>query len=114
MIFLFSLYCVPGSARPKSNYPPQNPNHYPNPVIMSHYSRAICLRFSIIPTFLLFCLFAAAQKKPEVPVDHRFDPLDQLFKQDQKELGQFVAMVWKDGKLLYQKQSSDDFTPKTG
>jgi CubicO group peptidase (beta-lactamase class C family) len=79
---------------------------------MSYSARPICLRFSLLPACLLFCLFVAAQKKPEVPVDHRFDPLDELFKQNQKDLGQFVALVWKDGKLIYQKQSSDDFTPK--
>jgi CubicO group peptidase (beta-lactamase class C family) len=80
---------------------------------MSYSARFNCLRFSLLATLLLFCLFAGAQRKPEVPVDHRFDPLDQLFKQNQKELGNdYVALVWKDGKLLYQKQGSDDFTPK--
>ena len=79
---------------------------------MSDSARFNCLRFSLMPAFLLFCLFAAAQKKPEVPADPRFDPLDQLFKQNQKDLGQFVALVWQDGKLIYQKQASDDFTPK--
>ena len=80
---------------------------------MSYSARFNCLRFSLLPAFLLFCLFAAAQRKPEVPVDHRFDPLDQLFKQNQKELGNdYIALVWKDGKLVYQKQGSDDFTPK--
>ena len=80
---------------------------------MSYSARFNCLRFSLLPAFLLFCLFASAQRKPEVPVDHRFDPLDQLFKQNQKELGNdYIAQVWKDGKLVYQKQGSDDFTPK--
>ncbi|HEV3411771.1 MAG TPA: serine hydrolase [Puia sp.] len=79
---------------------------------MSYSARSTCLRFSLLPAFLLFCLFAAAQKKPEAPVDHRFDPLDELFKQNQKDLGEYVALVWKDGKLIYQKQVSDDFTPK--
>jgi CubicO group peptidase (beta-lactamase class C family) len=92
---------------------PQNPNQYLNPAIMSYSIRFNCLRFSLFPAFLLFCLLAAAQRKPEVPVDHRFDPLDQLFKQNQKELGNdYVALVWKDGKMVYQKQGSDDFTPK--
>jgi CubicO group peptidase (beta-lactamase class C family) len=80
---------------------------------MSYSTRFIRLRFSLFPAFLLFCLFGSAQRKPVVPVDHRFDPLDQLFKQNQKELGNdYVALVWKDGKLIYQKQGSDDFTPK--
>jgi CubicO group peptidase (beta-lactamase class C family) len=58
---------------------------------------------------------AAAQKKPEVPVDHRFDPLDQLFQQNQKEMGnEYVALVWKDDKLVYEKSGSDDFSTKMG
>ncbi|HET6254821.1 MAG TPA: serine hydrolase domain-containing protein [Puia sp.] len=80
---------------------------------MSHSVRFTCLSFSPFPVLLLFCLTVAAQRKPEVPVDHRFDPLDQLFKQNEKELGKdYVALVWQDGKILYQKQGSDDFTPK--
>lgn len=47
-------------------------------------------------------------------MDHRFDAVDQLFKQNQKTLGNnFVALVWKDDKILYQKQGSADFTAKT-
>lgn len=80
---------------------------------MSYSTRSICLRFSLLQPVLLFCLAAFAQRKPEVVVDHRFDPVDQLFKQNQKELGnQYVALVWKDGKLIYEKSGSDDFTPK--
>jgi len=80
---------------------------------MSYSRRFTCLGFSLFPALLLFCLSVSAQRKPEVPVDHRFDALEQLFKQEQKDLGQFAALVWKDGKIVYQKQASDDFTPKT-
>jgi CubicO group peptidase (beta-lactamase class C family) len=90
----------------------QNPNQYLNPAIMSYSRRFTCLGFSLFPALLLFWLSASAQRKPEVPVDHRFDALDQLFKQEQKDLGLFAALVWKDGKIVYQKQASDDFTPK--
>ena len=31
---------------------------------------------------------------------------------NEKDLGLFAALVWKDGKIVYQKQASDDFTPK--
>jgi CubicO group peptidase (beta-lactamase class C family) len=80
---------------------------------MSHFFRSTCLTFSLFSAFLLFCLPAGAQKKPVVPVDHRFDPLDQLLKQSQKDLGNnYVAMVWKDDKVIYQKQGSDDYSPK--
>jgi CubicO group peptidase (beta-lactamase class C family) len=104
MVFLFDLYC---------SLPPQIPNQYLNPAIMSYSRRFTCLVFSLFPTLLLFCLSTSAQRKPEVPVDHRFDALEQLFKQEQKDLGQFAALIWKDGKIVYQKQASDDFTPKT-
>jgi CubicO group peptidase (beta-lactamase class C family) len=100
MVFLFELNCA------------QNPNQYFNSANMSYFRRFTCLVFSLFPAFLLFCPSASAQRKPEVPVDHRFDALDQLFKQEQKDLGLFAALVWQDGKIVYQKQASDDFTPK--
>jgi CubicO group peptidase (beta-lactamase class C family) len=57
-------------------------------------------------SFLLFCRPAFAQTD--------FSAVDQLLKQNQKELGKnFVALVWKDGKVIYQKQGDADFTPKT-
>ncbi len=112
-MFSFSNY-IARRARPGQiiNPLPQNPNQYGNSVIMSHSVRSICLLFSAFAVNLLFCLSAGAQRKREVQVDHRFDALDQLFKQNQKELGQYVALIWDTGKLVYQKQASDDFTPK--
>ena len=54
---------------------------------------------------LLFCLSVFAQSN--------FDAVDQLIKQNQKELGQgYAVLVWKDGKVIYQKQGYPDFTPK--
>lgn len=48
------------------------------------------------------------------PPDPRFDAVEQLLKQNQKNLGaNFVALVWKDDKIIYQHQGSADFTPKT-
>ncbi|HVW59873.1 MAG TPA: serine hydrolase [Puia sp.] len=73
---------------------------------MSYKVKTICLQFSLIPLCLLFCLPLFAQSD--------FSAVDQLFKQNQKALGNnFVALVWKDGKIIYQKQGSEDFTPKT-
>jgi len=79
---------------------------------MSHFIRSNCLRFSLLQFSLLFCLVGLAQRKPEVPVDPRFDPVDLLLKQNQKELGQYAALIWKDGKLVYEKSASEDFTVK--
>ena len=35
-----------------------------------------------------------------------------MFKQNQKALGNFVALAWKDGTIVYQKQAGPDFTAK--
>jgi CubicO group peptidase (beta-lactamase class C family) len=81
---------------------------------MSYKVQFTCRRFSLLSVHLLFCLLAFSQKKAEVVVDHRFDAVDQLFKQNQKTLGNdYVALVWKDDKIIYQKQGSADFTAKT-
>jgi CubicO group peptidase (beta-lactamase class C family) len=81
---------------------------------MSCKAQFTCRRFSLLFVHLLFCLLVFSQKKAEVVVDHRFDAVDQLFKQNQKTLGNdFVALVWKDDKIIYQKQGSTDFTAKT-
>jgi CubicO group peptidase (beta-lactamase class C family) len=73
---------------------------------MSYKIKPFCLLFCFSLTCLLFCLSLAAQSD--------FSAVDQLFKQNQKTLGNnFVALVWKDGKIIYQKQGNADFTPKS-
>jgi CubicO group peptidase (beta-lactamase class C family) len=72
---------------------------------MSYKDRLTCRRSSLFVTSLLFCLSLAAQPS--------FEAVDQLLKQNQKTLGNFVALAWKDGKIVYQKQASPDFTAKT-
>jgi CubicO group peptidase (beta-lactamase class C family) len=80
---------------------------------MSYKVKSICLPFSLLCIHLLFCPAAFSQKKV-VAVDHRFDAVDQLLKQNQKELGgNFAVVVWQDGKILYQHQGSEDFSPKS-
>ena len=71
---------------------------------MSYQTQLTCRGFSLFSVSLLFCLSIHAQPN--------FQAVDQLFKQNQKSLGNFVALAWKDGKVVYQKQSSPDFTPK--
>ena len=71
---------------------------------MSYKVQLTCRRFSLFISLLLFCLSLSAQSN--------FAAVDQLFKQNQKSLGNFVALAWKDGKVVYQKQSGTDFTPK--
>ncbi len=76
-----------------------------NPETMSYKASLICLRFSLPVIFLLFCLSAFSQAD--------FSQVDNLLLQNQKTLGNnAVALVWKDGKIVYQKQIGD-FNAKT-
>ncbi|HEV2355041.1 MAG TPA: serine hydrolase domain-containing protein [Puia sp.] len=80
---------------------------------MSHSVRRICLRFTLFHCILLFCLAASAQRKPAVPPDPRFAPVDQLLKQNQKDLGKdYAAVVWQGGKVIYLHEGYEDFTAK--
>ena len=55
---------------------------------------------------LLFCLHVVAQSN--------FDAVDQLLKQNQKAIGGgYAVVVWKDGKVVYQKSLNTDFTGRT-
>src|SRR5262245_50863025 len=72
---------------------------------MSYKLKAACLQCGLFLFSLLFCRSLQAQSD--------FGAVDQLLKQNQKALGSFVAMVWKDGKVLYQKQGGTDFTAKS-
>lgn len=80
-----------------------------NAETMSYKTTAHCLQYSMILCSLLFWLMGSAQ--PD------FSEVDQLLKQNQKLLGNnFVALVWKDGKMVYQKQIEKevgDFNAKT-
>ena len=77
-----------------------------NPVFMSYKNTLNCRRFSLFTASLLFCLHVVAQSN--------FDAVDQLLKQNQKAIGGgYAVVVWKDGKIVYQKQLNTDFTAKT-
>ena len=71
---------------------------------MSYNAHLTCRRFSLFILPLLFCLTVVAQPN--------FDAVDQLLKQNQKTLGNYVVLVSKDGKTIYQKQGGTDFTAK--
>jgi CubicO group peptidase (beta-lactamase class C family) len=67
------------------------------PVTMSYKIRPACLEFRLLFGFMLFWLAGFGQAG--------FSEADGLLKQEQKALGNnLVALVWKDGKMLYQKQ----------
>src|ERR1700733_3761897 len=82
---------------------------------MSYKVKVTCLQCSLAIISLLFCLPAFSQKKAAIePSPYNFEAVDQLVKQNQKTLGaNFVVLVWKDGKPIYEKDGSDDFTSKT-
>jgi CubicO group peptidase (beta-lactamase class C family) len=66
------------------------------------------LKFSIFLVFMLFCQYSFSQSSN--------GSLDQFLRQNQKALGtNLVALVWKDGKFVYQKQlekEQGDFNAK--
>lgn len=66
----------------------------------------LCPKFSFAALFLLIFQCASAQSD--------FADLDAFLKQNEKALGKNVAvMVYKDGKVLYQKNTSDYFNTKS-
>ncbi|MEO6721290.1 MAG: serine hydrolase domain-containing protein [Ferruginibacter sp.] len=72
---------------------------------MSYKSRSICLKFSLVSSFVLLCLLAKSQ--------YNFNDLDKLLTANSKALGNdVVALVYKDGKIIYQKESGE-FTAKS-
>ena len=80
-----------------------------NTVTMSYKVRPVCLEFRLLLGFMLLWLAGFSQPG--------FEGADSLFKQQQKALGNnLVALVWKDGKMVYQKQLEKeigDFNAKT-
>ena len=68
-----------------------------------------CLQCSLVFYFLLLWLTSSGQTN--------FSEADVLLKQNQKQIGNnFVVLIWKDGKQVYQKQvekESGDFSAKT-
>lgn len=73
---------------------------------MSLKINRICLNCSLATVFLLLLQGAVAQ--PD------FSAADQLLTRNQKLLGNnIIALIWKDGKMIYQKEIGTDFTVKT-
>lgn len=72
---------------------------------MTYNIKPFCLQCSLISAFMLFWLSGSSQ--------YNFTDLDALLKQNQKALNNnFAMVVWKEGKIVYQKQTTD-FTIKT-
>jgi CubicO group peptidase (beta-lactamase class C family) len=84
-------------------------NQSRNAETLSLKATAICLQFSLVLFFLLLWLTGSGQTD--------FSEADRMLKQNQKQVGNnFVVLVWKDGKQVYQKQvekETGDFNAKT-
>jgi CubicO group peptidase (beta-lactamase class C family) len=73
---------------------------------MSLKAPRTCPKFSLFLFFLLFLQYSQAQLD--------FGTVDQLLEKNKKLLGNnVVALVWKDGKIIYQKEMGVDFNAKT-
>jgi CubicO group peptidase (beta-lactamase class C family) len=80
---------------------------------MSVKNHSNCFKVSAALIFLLFFQFANAQKAPVIAVSI-FPEIDKKLEDAKKELGGSVsAMIWKDGKVIYQKNIGVDFNTKT-
>jgi|SRR5450432_374716 CubicO group peptidase (beta-lactamase class C family) len=76
------------------------------PDSMSYKIQSNCLKFSSLLAFLLLLQPVFAQ--------YNFSAVDDLLAQNQKELGgDVIAMIYKDGKIIYNKQTNKEFAAKT-
>ena len=76
------------------------------PDSMSYKTRSNCLKFIYLTACMLLLQPAFAQ--------YNFNEVDDLLAKNQKVLGgDIIAMIYKDGKLIYNKQLNKEFTGKT-
>jgi CubicO group peptidase (beta-lactamase class C family) len=71
---------------------------------MSLKIKRICLICSLTASFLLLLQSVIAQD---------FSAAGAVLEKNQKSIGKAVALVWKDGKILYQKEIGADFNART-
>lgn len=84
----------------------QHSKRAPESAVLALKTGSICLKFSFFAAMLLFFQPAWSQ------ID--FSDVDAFLKKNQKALGTNVAvMVYKDGKVVFQKVASDMFNTKT-
>lgn len=75
-------------------------------VNMSYKMKLICLNFSMLSFFLLLIQLSHAQ--------NNFLGVEEMIKKNQKTLGKdVVALVWKDGKVVYRYESGPEYNGKT-
>ncbi|MCW3092722.1 MAG: beta-lactamase family protein [Ferruginibacter sp.] len=72
---------------------------------MSCKIKAICRKFTLVASFVLVCLIGKSQ--------YNFTGVGKILLENQKSLGNnFVALVYKDGKIIYQKET-EEFKART-
>lgn len=72
---------------------------------MSYKVTSTCLYFSSLAVFLLFLQPVMGQ--------YNFAGVDDMLQKNEKTLGKHVvALVWKDGKIVYKKEIGEDFNGK--
>ena len=72
---------------------------------MSYKFKSICLNFSLLLSFMLLLQVGFCQSN--------FSGVDDFIEKNKKVLGgEVIAMIWKDGKVVYRKETSEDFTSK--
>jgi CubicO group peptidase (beta-lactamase class C family) len=73
---------------------------------MSEKHHSHCMKVSLVCIFMLFFQLAQSQ--------YDFSELDKKMEAARRELGgHAVAMIYKDGKIIYQKSMGEEFNPKT-
>ncbi len=73
---------------------------------MSYKVISTCLYFSLLGVFMLFLQPVMGQ--------YNFAGVDDMLQKSEKALGRHaVALVWKDGKIVYKKEIGEDFNAKT-
>jgi len=73
--------------------------------IMSYKINANCRKFSMILSLMLVCLCGRSQ--------YNFSEVDKLLAPNQQSKDQLVALIYKDGKILYKKEMGEEFTLKS-
>lgn len=84
----------------------QTPVEAPGHVVLTHKMRLTCLKYSFAAVFLLFFQLGRSQED--------YNGVESFVKKNEKALGKNVAvMVYKDGKITFQKAYSEYFNVKT-
>lgn len=80
-------------------------------VFLALKSRSACLKYSLLPAFLLLFQGVLAQKKIQNELE--MPGVEQFLQRYKKQLGNAVSLVYKNGKVVYQQSTDDYFNAKS-